>query len=82
MVVHPLTAWRETKGLRKADVARLLGITWRSVHRIERFEVRPSMAVGTGVETITAGDVTCKQLVDAFAAERAERLAPKPEAAA
>lgn len=70
-MAHPLTAWRDSRGIRKAQMARLLGINWRSVHRIERAQVRPSMRVGTKIESVTAGEVTCAQLVEAFDAARA-----------
>ena len=90
---HPLTAWRRANGdlpdvpLPKMRLARLLGLEWRALHRIERGESRPTLAVGVAVERITGGAVTGQALLDAFDAAEAARaaaVAPKaePEAAA
>jgi DNA-binding XRE family transcriptional regulator len=72
---HPIKAWRERASFQAGAFAKAVGISYRTLHRIERGEVAPSLRVAAAVAKVTGNAVTAKELL-AF-----EKAREAPEAA-
>lgn len=62
-MAHPLTAWRGAQKISKGKLARAVGVSWRTLHRIERGTATPSLEVALALERETHGTITAELLV-------------------
>ena len=57
-----LSEYLSARGLKPADMARLLNVENSTVTRILRRERRPSLDLAARIEAVTNGEVTCREL--------------------
>lgn len=80
-MTHPLRAWRESRAMSRAELARLAAITERTVFRVERGDVVPSLETAAEIERATEHEITATTLRSAAsereAAKQSNRAAAK-----
>lgn len=61
---HPLKQFRESRGLSRAKLGELLGVSRVAVFRWEKEDRFPDIGLKTRIEEVTDGAVTYADLVD------------------
>jgi DNA-binding XRE family transcriptional regulator len=62
-MTHPIKAWRERASFQAGAFAKAVGISYRTLHRIERGEVAPSLKAIAAIERVTGKAVTAADLI-------------------
>ena len=62
-MTHPIQAWRDKASFQAGAFATAVGVSYRTLHRIERGEVAVSLRVAEAVHRVTGGAITAKDLV-------------------
>lgn len=70
-MTHPIKSWRDRASFQAGAFAKAVGISYRTLHRIERGEVAPSLKTLAAIERVTGRAVTAADLIR-FAEKRAE----------
>lgn len=61
-MTHPVKSWRERAGFQAGRFAKAIGVSYRTLHRLEQGQATPSVATAKRIETVTGGAVTVAQL--------------------
>lgn len=63
-MTHPIREWRERSGFGAVAFAKAVGVSYRTLHRIERGKAVPSLRVAEAVARVTGGAVTVRALIE------------------
>lgn len=75
-MTHPVKSWRERAGFQAGRFAKAIGISYRTLHRLEQGQATPSVATAKRIETVTGGAVTVADIASFAEAN------PRPESTA
>jgi DNA-binding XRE family transcriptional regulator len=62
-MAHPIKSWRDRASYPAGRFAKAVGISYRTLHRIERGEVAPSLKTIAAVERVTGGAVLAADII-------------------